>query len=128
MFIVKNDETGKIMGVRLSEDDAFELRETFVDWEDMVVEWMDTEADVLLERIRDRHDSVIYLTIDDKLGIRYAFRKNIMGEITTFDVIGRYGETLMTTTIDTITVSPWNDEIVINEHTSINIKDARVIE
>ena len=128
MFIVKNDETGKIMGVRLSEDDAFELRETFVDWEDMVVEWMDTEADVLLERIRDRHDTVTYLTIDDKLGVKYAFRKNIQGEISTFDVIGRFGETLMTTRIDTITVSPWNDEIVINEHTFINIKDARVIE
>ena len=128
MFIVKNEETGKIMGIRLAEDDAFELRETFVDWEDMVVEWMDTEADVLLERIRDRHDSVIYLTIDDKLGIRYAFRKNIQDEISAFDLIGRFGETLMTTSIDTITVSPWNDEIVINEHTSINIKDARVIE
>ena len=128
MFIVKNEETGKIMGVRLSEDDAFELRETFVDWEDMVVEWMDTEADVLLERIRDRHDTVTYLTIDDNLDIKYAFRKNIQGEISTFDVIGRFGETLMTTTIDTITVSPWNDEIVINEHTFINIKDARVIE
>ena len=128
MYVVKNDETGKIMGVRLSEDDAFELRETFVDWEDMVVEWMDTEADVLLERIRDRHDTVTYLTIDDKLGIRYAFRKNIQGEISTFDLIGRFGETLMTTRIDTITVSPWNDEIVINEHTYINIKDARVIE
>ena len=34
----------------------------------------------------------------------------------------------MTTSIDTITVSPWNDEIVINENTFINIKDARVIE
>ena len=45
-----------------------------------------------------------------------------------FDLIGRFGETLMTTSIDTITVSPWNDEIVINEHTFINIKDARVIE
>lgn len=128
MFIVKNDETGKIMGVRLSEDDAFELRDKFVEWEDMVVEWMDTEADVLLERIRDRHDTVTYLTIDDKLGIKYAFRKNIQGEISTFDLIGRFGETLMTTSIDTITVSPWNDEIVINEHTFINIKDARVIE
>ena len=128
MYVVKNDETGKIMGVRLSEDDAFELRETFVDWEDMVVEWMDTEADVLLERIRDRHDTVTYLTIDDKLGIKYAFRKNIEGEISVFDLIGRFGETLMTTSIDTITVSQWNDEIVINEHTFINIKDARVIE
>ena len=128
MYAVMNAENGKSMGVRLSEDDAFELRETFVDWEDMVVEWMDTEADVLLERIRDRHDSVTYLTIDDKLGIKYAFRKNIEGEISVFDVIGRFGETLMTTSIDTITVSPWNDEIVINEHTFINIKDARVIE
>ena len=128
MYVVKNDETGKIIGVRLSEDDAFELRDTFMEWEDMVVEWMDTEADVLLERIRDRHDTVTYLTIDDKLGIRYAFRKNIQGEISTFDLIGRFGETLMTTRIDTITVSLWNDEIVINEHTYINIKDARVIE
>ena len=128
MYAVMNTENGKMMGVRLSEDDAFELRETFVDWEDMVVEWMDTEADVLLERIRDRHDTVTYLTIDDKLGIKYAFRKNIQGELSTFDLIGRFGETLMTTSIDTITVSPWNDEIVINEHTFINIKDARVIE
>lgn len=128
MYIVKNDETGKIMGVRLSEDDAFELRETFVDWEDMVVEWMDTEADVLLERIRDRHDTVTYLTIDDKLGIKYAFRKNIEGEISMFELIGRFGETLMSTSIDTITVSPCNDEIVINEHTFINIKDAKVVE
>ena len=128
MYVVKNNETGKIMGVRLSEDDAFELRETFVEWEDMVVEWMDTEADVLLERIRDRHDTVTYLTIDDKLGVRYAFRKNILGEISTFDIIGRFGETLMTTSIDTITVSPWNDEIVINDNTFINIKDAKVVE
>ena len=128
MYVVKNEETGKIMGVRLSEDDAFELRETFVDWEDMVVEWMDTEADVLLERIRDRHDTVTYLTIDDKLGIRYAFRKNIQGELIEFDLIGRFGETLMIIDIDSITVTPWNDEIVINEHTFINIKDARVVE
>ena len=128
MYIVKNDETGKMMGVRLSEDDAFELRDTFEDWEDMVIEWMDTEADVLLERIRDRHDTVTYLAIDDKLSIKYAFRKNIQGEISEFDLIGRFGETLMTTSIDTITVSPWNDEIVINEHTFINIKDAKVVE
>ena len=128
MYVVKNEETGKIMGVRLSEDDAFELRDTFEDWEDMVIEWMDTEADVLLERSRDRDDTVTYLTIDDKLDIKYAFRKNIQGEISTFDVIGRFGETLMTTSIDTITVSPWNDEIIINEHTFIDIKDARVIE
>ena len=129
MYIVKNDETGKIMGVRLSEDDAFDLRETFVDWEDMVVEWMDTEADVLLERIRDRHDTVTFLTIDDKLGIKFRFTKDVLNDrLKTFDVIGRFGETLMTTSIDTITVSPWNDEIVINEHTYINIKDARVIE
>lgn len=128
MYIVKNDETGKIMGVRLSEDDAFELRETFMDWEDMVVEWVDTEADVLLERIRDRHDTVTYLTIDEKLGIKYAFRKNTLGELSKFDLIGRFGERLITTSIDTITVSPWNDEIVINEHTYINIKDAKVVE
>lgn len=128
MYVVKNEETGKIMGVRLSEDDAFELRETFMDWEDMVVEWMDTEADVLLERIRDRHDTVTYLTIDEKLGIKYAFRKNILGELSEFDLIGRFGERLVTTNIDTITVSPWNDEIVINEHTFINIKDAKVVE
>ena len=128
MYIVKNDETGKIMGVRLSEDDAFELRDTFEIWEDMVIEWMDTEADVLLERIRDRHDTVTYLAIDDKLSIKYAFRKNIQGEISEFDLIGRFGETLMTTSIDTITVSPWNDEIVINEHTFIDIKDAKVVE
>ena len=128
MYVVKNNETGKIMGVRLSEDDAFELRDTFMEWEDMVIEWMDTEADVLLERIRDRHDTVTYLVIDDKLGIKYAFRKNILGELSEFDLIGRFGETLMTTSIDTITVSPWNDEIVINEHTFINIKDAKVVE
>ena len=128
MYVVKNEETGKIMGVRLSEDDAFELRDSFEDWEDMVIEWMDTEADVLLERIRDRHDTVTYLTIDDKLEIKYAFRKNILGEISVFDLIGRFGETLMTTSIDTITVSPLNDEIVINEDTFINIKDARVVE
>ena len=128
MYVVKNEETGQIIGGRHSEDDAFELRETFVDWEDMVVEWMETEADVLLERIRDRHDTVTYLTIDDKLEIKYAFRKNIVGEISVFDLIGRFGETLMTTSIDTITVSRWNDEIVINENTFINIKDAKVVE
>ena len=128
MFIVKNEETGKIMGVRLSEGDAFELRDSFEDWEDMVIEWMDTEADVLLERIRDRHDTVTYLAIDNKLDIKYAFRKNIQGEISEFDLIGRFGETLMTTSIESITVTPWNDEIVINEHTFINIKDARVDE
>ena len=128
MYVVKNDETGKIMGVRLSEDDAFELRDTFVDWEDMVVEWMDTEADVLLDRIRDRHDTVTYLTIDDNLDIKYAFRKDIQGNLSEFDLIGRFGETLMTTNIDTIIATPWNDEILINEHTFINIKDARVIE
>ena len=128
MYVVKNEETGKIMGIRLSEDDAFELRDTFEDWEDMVIEWMDTEADVLLERIRDRHTDVTYLLVDSGLGIKYAFRKNIMGDISVFDVIGRFGETLMTTSIDTITVSPWNDEIVINEHTFIDIKDARVVE
>ena len=128
MYIVKNDETGKMMGVRLSEDDAFELRDTFENWEDMVIEWMDTEADALLERIRARHDTVTYLAIDDKLNIKYAFRKNIQGEISEFDLIGRFGETLITTNIDTITASRWNDEIVINEDTFINIKDAKVVE
>ena len=129
MYVVKNEETGKIMGVRLSEDDAFELRDTFEDWEDMVVEWMDTEADVLLERIRDRHTNVTYLLVDSGLGIKYRFTKDDLNDrLKTFDVIGRFGETLMTTSIDTITVSPWNDEIVINEHTFINIKDARVVE
>lgn len=129
MYIVKNEETGKIMGVRLSEDDAFELRDTFEDWEDMVIEWMDTEADVLLERIRDRHANVTYLLVDTGLGIKYRFTKDVIdGRLKTFDVIGRFGETLMTTSIDTITVSPWNDEIVINEHTYIDIKDARVVE
>ena len=128
MYIVKNDETGKIMGVRLSEDDAFELRETFVEWEDMVVEWVDTEADVLLERIRDRHAAVTYLTVDDKLGVKYAFRKNIQGVLSEFALIGRFGEIFMTISIDSITTSPWNDEIVINEDTFIDIKDARVIE
>ena len=129
MYVVKNDETGKIMGVRLSEDDAFELRDTFEDWEDMVVEWMDTEADVLLERIRDRHTNVTYLLVDTGLGIKYRFTKDVLNDrLKTFDVIGRFGETLMTTSIDSITVTPWNDEIVINDHTFINIKDARVIE
>ena len=128
MYVVKNNETGKIMGVRLSEDDAFELRDTFMDWEDMVVEWMDTEADVLLERIRDRHDTVTYLTIDDNLDSKYAFRKDIQGELSEFELIGRFGETLMTTNIDTIIATPWNDEILINEHTFINIKDAKVVE
>ena len=129
MYVVKNDETGKIMGVRLSEDDAFELRDTFEEWEDMVIEWMDTEADVLLERIRDRHSNVTYLIVDTGLGIKYKFTKDALNaQLKTFDVIGRFGETLMTTSIDTITVSPWNDEIVINEHTFISIKDARVIE
>ena len=129
MYVVKNDETGKIMGVRLSEDDAFELRETFEDWEDMVVEWMDTEADVLLERIRERRTNVTYLWVDTGLGIKYRFTKDLLNDrLKTFDVIGRFGETLITISIDTITVSPWNDEIVINEHTFIDIKDARVIE
>ena len=129
MYVVKNNESGKIMGVRLSEDDAFELRDSFEDWEDMVIEWMDTEADVLLERIRDRHSNVTYLIIDTGLGIKYKFTKDVLNaQLKTFDVIGRFGETLMTTSIDTITVSPWNDEIVINEHTFIDIKDARVVE
>ena len=129
MYVVKNEETGKIMGTRLSEDDAYELRDTYENWEDMVIEWMDTEADVLLERIRDRHDNAIYLTVDTGIGVKYRFTKdNLTGQLKTFDVIGRFGEVLISTSIDTITASRWNDEIVINEHTFINIKDARVVE
>ena len=128
MYVVKNDETGKIMGVRLSEDDAFELRETFVDWEDMVVEWMDTEADVLLERIRDRHDKIVDFTVDDKLDIRFSFRKDENGMITAFDLVGRYGDVLMTTAVETITSSWNNDKIVINGSTLIDVADLVVVE
>ena len=128
MFIVKNDETGKIMGARLSEDDAFELRETFVDWEDMVVEWMDTEADVLLERIRDRHDKIVDFTVDDKIDIRFSFRKDENGMIKAFNLVGRYGDVLMTTAVETITPSWNNDKIVINGSTVIDVADLVVVE
>ena len=123
MFIVKNDETGKIMGVRLSEDDAFELRETFVDWEDMVVEWMDTEADVLLERIRDRHTDIADFRVDDKVDVTYRFRKNTNGEIESFELLGRFGETLMFVTIISITVTMFNDAIIINDSMTIKVSD-----
>ena len=128
MYVVKNDETGKIMGVRLSEDDAFELRETFMDWEDMVVEWMDTEADVLLESIRDRHDKIVDFTVDDKLDIRFSFRKDENGMITAFNLVGRFGQVLMSTKVDTITCSWNNDKIVINGSTVIDVADLVVVE
>ena len=128
MYVVKNDETGKIMDVRLSEDDAFELRETFVDWEDMVVEWMDTEADVLLDGIRDRHDKIVDFTVDDKLDIRFSFRKDENGMITAFNLVGRYGDVLMTTAVETITSSWNNDKIVINGSTVIDVADLVVVE
>ena len=128
MFIVKNEETGKIMGVRLSEDDAFELRDTFVDWEDMVVEWMDGEADVLLDEIRDRHDKIVDFTVDDKLDIRFSFRKDENGMITAFNLVGRFGQVLMTTKVDTITSSWNNDKIIINGSTVIDVTDLVVVE
>ena len=123
MYIVKNDETGKIMGVRLSEDDAFELRETFVDWEDMVVEWMDTEADVLLERIRDRHADIADFRVDDKVAVTYRFRKNTNGEIESFELLDRFGETLMFVTIISMTVTMFNDAIIINDSITIKVSD-----
>ena len=123
MYVVKNEETGKIMGVRLSEDDAFELRETFVDWEDMVIEWMDTEADVLIERIRDRHADVADFRVDDKLDIIYRFRKNTNGEIESFELLGRFGETLMTVNIVSMTVTMFNDAILINNSMTIKVSD-----
>ena len=123
MFIVKNEETGKIMGVRLSEDDAFELRDTFVDWEDMVVEWMDTEADVLLERIRDRHVDIADFRVDDKVAVTYRFRKNTNGEIESFEILGRFGETLMFVTIISMTVTMFNDAIIINDSMTIKVSD-----
>ena len=47
MYAVMNTENGKMMGVKLSENEAYELRDTFLNWEDMVVECMDTEDDAL---------------------------------------------------------------------------------
>ena len=128
MYVVKNDETGKIMGVRLSEDDAFELRDTFLNWEDMVVEWMDTEADVLLDGIRDRHDKIVDFTVDDKLDIRFSFRKDENGMITAFDLVGRFGQVLMSTKVDTITSNWNNDKIIINGSTVIDVADLVVVE
>ena len=128
MYVVKNDETGKIMGVRLSEDDAFELRDTFLNWEDMVVEWMDTEADVLLDGIRDRHDKIVDFTVDDKLDIRFSFRKDENGMITAFNRVGRFGQVLMSTKVDTITSNWNNDKIIINGSTVIDVADLVVVE
>ena len=123
MFVVKNDKTGKIMGVRLSEDEAFELRDTFVDWEDMVVVWIDTEADVLLEKIRDRHADIADFRVDDKVNVTYRFRKNTNGEIESFELLGRFGETLMFVTIISMTVTTFNDAIIINDSMTIKVSD-----
>lgn len=128
MYVVKNSETGKMMGVRLSESEAFELRDSFLNWEDMVVEWMDTEADVLLDGIRDRHDKIVDFTVDDKVNIRFSFRKDENGLITTFSVVGRFGQVLMTTKVDTITSSWNNDRIVINGSTVIDVADLVAVE
>lgn len=128
MYVVRNDETGKIMGERLSESEAYELRDTFLNWEDMVIEWMDTEADVLLEEIHDRHDKIVDFTIDDKLDIRFSFRKDENGMITAFNLVGRFGQVLMTTKVDTITTSWNNDKIVINGSTVIDVTDLVVVE
>ena len=128
MYVVKNDETGKIMGVRLSEDDAFELRDTFLNWEDMVVEWMDGEADVILDEIHNRHDKIVEFSVDDKLDIRFSFHKDENGMITTFSLVGRYGDILMTTAVESITTSWNNDKIVINGSTVIDVADLVVIE
>ena len=128
MFAVMNVENGKMMGVKLSESEAYELRDTFLNWEDMVVEWMDGEADVLLDEIRDRHDRIVEFTVDDKLDIRFSFRKDEDGMITAFNLIGRFGEVLMTTKVDTITSSWNNDKIVINGSTVIDVADLVVVE
>lgn len=128
MYVVKNDETGKIMGVRLSENEAYELRDTFLNWEDMVIEWMDTEADVLLDEIRDRHDKIVDFTVDDKLDIHFSFRKDENGVITVFNLLGRFGQVLMSTKVDTITSNWNNDKIVINGSTVIDVADLVVVE
>ena len=128
MYAVMNTENGKMMGVKLSENEAYELRDTFLNWEDMVVEWTDTEADVLLDEIRDRHDKIVDFTVDDKLDIRFSFRKDENGMITAFNLIGRFGEVLMTTKVDTITSSWNNDKIVINGSTVIDVADLVVVE
>ena len=128
MYAVMNTENGKMMGVKLSENEAYELRDTFLNWEEMVVEWMDTEADVLLNGIRDRHDKIVDFTVDDKLDIRFSFRKDENGMITTFNLVGRYGDVLMTTAVETITSSWNNDKIVINGSTVIDVADLVVVE
>ena len=128
MYAVMNTENGKMMGVKLSENEAYELRDTFLNWEDMVVEWRDTEADVLLDEICERHDKIVDFTVDDKLDIRFSFHKDEDGMITDFNVVGRFGEVLMSTAIYTITSSRNNDKIVINGSTVIDVADLVVVE
>ena len=128
MYAVMNTENGKMMGVKLSENEAYELRDTFLNWEDMVVEWTDTEADVLLDEIRDRHDKIVDFTVDDKLDIRFSFRKDEYGIITDFNLVGRFGQVLMTTEVDTITSNWNNDKIVINGSTVIDVANLVVVE
>ena len=128
MYAVMNTENGKMMGVKLSESEAYELRDTFLNWEDMVVEWTDTEADVLLDEIRDRHDKIVDFTVDDKLDIRFSFHKDEDGMITDFKLVGRFGEVLMSTAIYTITSSWNNDKIIINGSTVIDVADLVVVE
>ena len=128
MYAVMNTENGKMMGVKLSESEAYELRDTFLNWEDMVIEWMDGEADVLLKEICDRHDRIVDFTVDDKLDIRFSFRKDENGVIKAFNLVGRYGDVLMTTAVDTITSSWNNDKIVINGTTVIDVADLVVVE
>ena len=128
MYAVMNAENGKMMGVKLSENEAYELRDTFLNWEDMVVEWVDGESDVLLDEIRDRHDKIVDFTVDDKLDIRFSFRKDENGMITAFNLVGRFGQVLMTTKVDTITSSWNNDKIIINGSTVIDVADLVVVE
>ena len=128
MYAVMNTENGKMMGVKLSESEAYELRDSFLNWEYMVVEWTDTEADVLLDGIRDRHDKIVDFTVDDKLDIRFSFRKDENGMLTAFNLLGRYGDVLMTTAVKTITSSWNNDKIVINGSTVIDVADLVVVE
>lgn len=128
MYAVMNTENGKMMGVRLSENEAYELRDGYLNWEDMVVEWVDTEADVVLDEIRNRHDKIVDFTVDDKLDIRFSFRKDENGKITAFNLVGRYGDILLTTAVETITSSWNNDKIVINGSTVIDVADLVVVE
>ena len=128
MYAVMNTENGKMMGVKLSENEAYELRDTFLNWEDMVVEWTDTEADVMLDEIRDRHEKIVEFSVDDKVDIRFSFHKDDNGMITAFNLVGRFGQVLMSTAVDTITSSWNNDKIVINGSTVIDVADLVVIE